>query len=239
MNPVITIDNFDGPLDLLWSLIKKNNMDIYEINLLEVIEQYIDYIKSMKELNLNIAGDYLVMTSELIEIKSKSLLPNQKIEEDEEIDLEAKLISRLLEYQEYKELTPAFKQLQEERNMIFTKSPENISLYNQEEVINEQMDMNILIDALNKMIKRLDYEKPLNTKITNKELSVKECSSIILDKLNQTKTIAFVDLITVMTKEYVIVNFLAILNLVRKEQIIIKQDENFDEIMIERSDDNE
>lgn len=240
MNPVITIENFDGPLDLLWSLIKKKNVDIYEINLLEVIEQYIDYIKNIKNLNLNIAGDYLVMTSELIEIKSKSLLPNNKeiIEEDEE-DLEAKLISRLLEYQEYKELTPKFKKLQEERNLIFTKSPEKISTYSDNEIVNEQMDRDVLIDALNKMLARIEYDKPLTTKITNKELSVKECSSGIIKKLKISDKIDFIDLMEEKSKDYIVVNFLAILNLVRKQEINITQHNNFSKIIIELRNDNE
>lgn len=233
MNPIITIDNFDGPLDLLWSLIKKNNVDIYEINLLEVIEQYIQYIKSMKELNLNIAGDYLVMTSELIEIKSKSLLPNYKEDSDTEEDLEAKLISRLLEYQAYKELTPKFKELQEERNLIFTKHPEKLSNYIEQEIENEQMDMSILVDALNKMLERIEYDKPITTKITNKELSVKECSGNIINKLKIKDKLDFVELMEENSKDYIVVNFLAILNLVRKQEINIIQDDNFSKIIIE------
>ena len=239
MNPIITIDNFDGPLDLLLSLIKKNNMDIYDINLLEVIEQYINYINDMKDLNLNIASEYLVMTSELLEIKSRSLLPNHKETELEEENLEVNLINRLVEYQQYKELTSTFKQLQDKRSQIYTKSPENISNYNEEEVVNEQMDMNILMDALNKMLERLEYDKPLNTKITNKELSVKEYSDNIINKLRKVKEIEFEKLIDRVSKDIIIVNFLAILNLVRKDAIIVKQDNNFDKIIIELRNKNE
>ena len=239
MNPVITIDNFDGPLDLLWSLIKKNNMDIYDINLLEVIEQYITYINTMKDLNLNVAGEYLVMTSELLEIKSKSLLPNLKENNVDEEDIEKNLIDMLIDYQQYKELSTTFKLLQEERNLIHTKAPENINYYSEQQEINQQLDMEVLMDALNKMLERLEYEKPLNTKITNKELSVKEYSDNILTKLRDMKKIEFEKLIEVSSKPILIVTFLAILNLVRNDNIIISQDDNFGEIMIELRECNE
>ena len=125
----VTILDFEGPLDLLLHLVKKSKMDINEIKIVPITEQYIKFIKEMEELNLNIASEYLVMASELIEMKSRHLLPIKETEEEteEEIDAEEELKRRLLEYQKYKESTPIFKELEKKRTNYFTKIPENLS----------------------------------------------------------------------------------------------------------------
>ena len=125
------INDFEGPLDLLLHLIKTSKMDIYDLSIEEITKQYLDFIKSMKELNLDIASEYLVMASELIEIKSKLLLPNNKdLDEDEyEEDPREALINRLLEYKKYKDMIDTFKELESSRKDIFTKEPINLSNY--------------------------------------------------------------------------------------------------------------
>ena len=230
----ITIDNFDGPLDLLLHLIKENDIDIYDIKIEEVTKQYLDYIKAMKDMNLSVASEYLVMASELIEIKSKMLLPKKKeLEEDEyEEDPREVLIERLLQYKKYKEITSEFKDLEFTRKLVFTKEPENLSYYAKEEGNKEDLGISDLIEAFNNLMKKKELDKPLATKITKKELSVAEKVVKIRSILTKKKRVNFEDLFEVATKEEVIVNFLSILEMVKKNEIILKQDSNFGGIVI-------
>ena len=233
MHYEVKIDEFEGPLDLLLHLIKKSNIDIYDISLEEITNQYLDYINSMKELNLDIASEYLVMASELLEYKSKSLLPKKEIDEDsyEENPKEA-LINRLIEYKKYKEITSVFKSLENERSKMYTKSPSDISEYG-EFIKNGEASVDDLVEALKKFMKRIEYEKPINTKITTKELSVTERISSIRNILKNKKRVNFVDLFTKRTKSYVVVTFLSILEMSKNKEIIIKQENNFNDIVIE------
>ena len=132
---IVTIDNFDGPLDLLLHLIKEEDIDIYDIKIEDITKQYLNYIKRMKELNLEIASEYLVMASELIEMKSKMLLPKKKEQDEDNYEEDPReiLIERLLAYKKYKEVTNNFKDLELSRKLILTKEPENLSYYAKEE----------------------------------------------------------------------------------------------------------
>ena len=126
----ISIDNFEGPLDLLLHLVKESNIDIFNISIEDITNKYLDYIKKQEELNINISSSYLVMAAELMYLKSKSLLPkNTKEEENEEDITRENLINKLIEYKRYKELTPTFKKLEENRKKIYIKGPEKISNY--------------------------------------------------------------------------------------------------------------
>ena len=127
MNLDIRISEFEGPLDLLLHLIKESKMDILEIEIESITEQYLKYIEQEENLNLEIASEYLVMASELIEMKSRMLLPKSSSDEEveEEEDPREELINRLLEYQAYKEITKALKEKEESRQKFYTKAPEN------------------------------------------------------------------------------------------------------------------
>ena len=174
MHYVTKINEFEGPLDLLLHLIKKSNIDIYDISLSDITDQYLEYIHQMEELNLDIASEYLVMATELLEYKSRSLLP-KKIEDDkEEEDPKEELIKRLVDYKKYKEITSEFKKLEDIRSEIYTKTPSNINEYDEKVINNSELSVNDLISAFKKFIDRKEYEKPLNTKITTKELSVSD-----------------------------------------------------------------
>lgn len=235
MNYIVTIDNFDGPLDLLLHLIKKMDIDIYDISIEEITKQYLNYINSMKELNLDIASEYLVMASELLEMKSSMLLPKNDIVEDEyEEDPKERLIKRLIEYKRYKELVPDFKELEQLRKEEFTKEPDDLYQFKKEtdEVILEDLKLEDLINAFSEFLKRKELEKPLNTKITKKEYSVKKRNKEIKKILEEKKKISFDELFDVMTKDYVVVTFLSILDLARKQSLVIKQENNFNKIYL-------
>ena len=235
MHYKVTIENFDGPLDLLLHLIKEQNIDIYDIKIEQITKQYLNYIHEMKELNLSIASEYLVMASELIEMKSKMLLPKQNDlneEDDYEEDPREVLIQRLLAYKKYKEVTTLFKELELTRKSVFTKEAENLSYYAKEEDKKDDLDVCDLVEAFNLLIQKKNLDKPMATKITKKELSVSERVNKIKDILKIKKRINFEELFEVETKEEVIVSFLSILEMVKKNEIELRQDENFNQIII-------
>lgn len=230
----VTIDKFEGPLDLLLHLIKKSNINIVDINIVDITKQYLDYIHEMEEMNLDIASEYLTMAAELIEMKSKILLPHQ---EEEVEDDRQNLINRLIDYEQYKQVIKRFKTLELDRRDEFTKTPEDLRKYDcvSETHLNNDITLNDLVKAFNIFLEKKEKEKPLNTKITTKEYSVTKRSEEIKQILNKKKKITFNELFKEYNKSYIVVTFLAILNLSKKENIKLKQDNNFKEIYIEVS----
>ena len=231
----IKIDAFEGPLDLLLHLIKEKNVDIYDISIEEITKSYLDYINKMEELNINVASSYLVMAAELMEIKSKSLLPkveNEEDNEEEEVSRE-NLINKLVEYKKYKEMTEVFKELEINRNNIYIKPPENINNYVNNEIYNEEIEIDKLVEAMKNFLNRKELEKPLKTKITNKEYSVKERKNSIRNIIRNKKRVEFTELFEEYNKSYIAVTFLSVLELVKEHELKISQDKNFDNIFIE------
>ena len=231
---IVTIDNFDGPLDLLLHLIKEQDIDIYDIKIEDITKQYLDYIRHMKELNLEIASEYLVMASELIEMKSKMLLPKKKEKEDDDYEEDPRelLIERLLAYKRYKEVTSEFKDLELTRKMVFTREPDNLNRYVKEDENSEELGVADLIDAFNNLLKRKELDRPIATKITKKELSVADKVNKIKNILRNKKRINFEEIFEVSTKEEVIISFLSVLEMVKKDEILLTQDGNFKNIVI-------
>ena len=226
------INDFEGPLDLLLHLIKTSKMDIYDIKINEITKQYIDFIDKMKELNLTIASEYLVMASELTLIKSKMLLPRNDLELEEE-DPRENLVNRLVEYQKYKEMIEDFKILEQERKDIFTKEPINLKDITDEKVKNDgEITLDDLMKALENFLKRKEYEKPLETKKKKKELLVSERTKEIKDILKTKKRVSFFELFQIKTKEYVVVTFLSILEMAKLGELKITQENNFNNIIV-------
>lgn len=230
----IKIDAFEGPLDLLLHLIKEKNVDIYDISIEEITKSYLDYINKMEELNINVASSYLVMAAELMEIKSKSLLPKVESEEDNEEEVSREnLINKLVEYKKYKEMTEVFKELEINRNNIYIKPPENINNYVNNEIYNEEIEIDKLVEAMKSFLSRKELEKPLKTKITNKEYSVKERKNSIRNIIRNKKRVEFTELFEEYNKSYIAVTFLSVLELAKEHELKISQDKNFDNIFIE------
>lgn len=234
MDYKVTIDNFDGPLDLLLHLIKEQDIDIYDIKIEDITKQYLDYIKAMKELNLSVASEYLVMASELVEMKSKMLLPKRctDLSDEYEEDPREVLIEKLLLYKRYKEVTSDFKNLEKERKLILTKNPENLSIYAKEEEKNDSLGIDDLINAFNELLRRKELERPVATKITRKELSVSEKVNKIKNMLKSKKRINFEEIFDEPVVEEVIISFLSVLEMVKKNEIELSQDGNFKSIII-------
>ena len=232
----IKIDEFEGPLDLLLHLIKESNINIQDIEINEITKQYLDYINKMEELNINVAASYLVMAAELMEIKSKSLLPisdEESDEEEEEVSRES-LINKLLEYEKYKNMINTFKDMEEDRQKIYVKAPERVSNYVDSAIVNDNdTSVDDLIAAFKQFLERIDREKPITTKITNKEYSVKERKKSIRNILKEKKKVLFTDLFEEKNASFIVVTFLSILEMTKEREITIKQDANFKDILVE------
>ena len=232
----VLLDEFEGPLDLLLHLIKESKVDIWDISIEDVTKQYLDYIHKMEELNLNIASEYLVMASELIEIKSKMLLPRIKDDEDEEDELDPReaLVRKLIEYEQYKKVTEDFKKLEQIRSEIYTKTPESLKEYvdeNTQVVVDVTLDD--MLDAFQKFLERKKFSQPLQTSVTKREISVEERTASIRGILSKRKKVDFTELFDVFTKEYIVVTFLAILEMAKKQELRITQEKTFSSIQVE------
>lgn len=230
----IKIDKFEGPLDLLLHLIKESNINIYEIKISEITMQYLEYIKAMETLNLSIASEYLVMAAELLEMKSRTLLPSSVADDPDLIEEnpEDALIRRLLDYQNYKEITKTFRELEKARSLIFTKGPTSIEEYRVEAEIQEPHSVSLLLEAFSRFIDRNELHKPIHTRIATREMSLSERVSSIRNILKRKKIVKFEDLFEEYTKEYFVITFLSILQMAKEQEIDIKQDSSFEQIYI-------
>lgn len=237
----VKINEFEGPLDLLLHLIKEAKVEIWDIKIEEIVEQYLRYIEAMKEMNLDVASSYLVMASELIELKSKMLLPRKEEQQEieEEIDPREALIQRLVEYQKYKEVTKEFKELEEKRKDIHTKLPESLMEYQEKDtIINSDLHVEDLMLALKKVLQRKELDKPLKTNVTTKEISISERRKSIKNILKERKKVDFYELFEETTREYIVVTFLTILEMAKKQELTIRQENNFDHIVCELCEDD-
>ncbi|WP_326947013.1 segregation/condensation protein A [Bacillus alveayuensis] len=240
---LVKIDAFEGPLDLLLHLINRLEIDIYDIPVAKITEQYVAYIHAMQELELDVASEYLVMAATLLSIKSRMLLPRQEeemmeaefyIEEAE--DPRKELVDRLIEYRKYKEAAQKLKEKEKDRSQVFTKPPSDLSEYVTEKSIeNQKLQVTIydMIGAFQKMMRRKKLEKPLTTRITRQEIPIeKRMKEIIHDLRTFRGKRHFYDLFPSNHKEYLVTTFLAILELMKKQYIYIEQERNFADIYI-------
>ena len=236
MNYNFKINDFEGPLDLLLHLIKESKMDIMDIEIVTLTDQYLSFIKNMESINLVVASEYLVLAAELTYLKSRYLLPKPEIEEEdlEYIDSKEALVRRLIEYQRYKDVTDSFKELEEKRKEIYTKTPSNLSEYKADEIkLGEDVSLEDLLKAFQMFLERKQFEEPITTKITNKEISIEERTRGIRNILKSRKRVEFFELFDNMSKSYVVVTFLSILEMAKKRELVIVQENNFDKIFCE------
>lgn len=231
------LNDFEGPLDVLLYLLKKDNIKIEDIEIEKITEQYVDFINEMKAIDLNIASEYLVMAAELIEMKSYILLPKKEIVNEEIEDPRQELINRLKEYQSYKDITLELKKLEENRKEIYTKEPSFLEDFKSNEKVNEVFDVELLTNAFKEFLKRKELDKPLDTKVTTKEYSVHKRNIEIKNILKNKKRMEFTELFTDISREFIIVTFLSILDLTRKQKIEIVQENNFNKIILIDRDD--
>ena len=231
------LEEFEGPLDLLLHLIKENKMNILDIEIEKITEQYMEYLKKMEDMNLEVTSNYLVMASELLYIKSKMLLPRKEEDEEVEEDPRIELANRLMEYQAYKEnIAPILKEKEYLRSEIYTKAPENIKEYideNEKITMTSDVSLDDLVDAFKKFLERQKEDKPLITKVTQKEIKVSDRKISIKNILKTKKHVKFFELFETYSKEYVIATFLAVLELAKEGTMKIIQNNDFEDIECE------
>ena len=234
----LCINDFEGPLDLLLHLVKTAKMDIYEIDTKNIIDKYLEFIESIPKDDLDDASEYLVMAAELIHLKSRLLLNLDNDDSDNEefsINSEEDLKNKLIEYERYQNVTSVFKELEEKRSEFFTKLPENLNEFiDKKEVLEGNMDVELLKNAMLELNKRMSYQKPINTRITRKEISVEERKEYIREYISKRGNVKFTDLFEEYSKDLVVATFLSILDMCKQREITLKQDSNFGEIYIER-----
>ncbi|RHW41200.1 segregation/condensation protein A [Neobacillus notoginsengisoli] len=240
----VKIDTFEGPLDLLLHLINTLEIDIYDIPVAQITEQYLLYIHTMKELKLDLASEYLVMAATLLAIKSNMLLPKQEeelfdegFESDYEADPRSELVERLIEYRKYKEAAIDLKSLEEERSLIYTKAPSDLSELSKgkagPKTAGPSASLYDMLGAFQKLMRRKRLKKPLATKIARQEISIEKRMEEIIDLLkNRTDVVDFNELFPYPEKEYIVVTFLAVLELMKRNEIIAQQTENFGGIQV-------
>ena len=234
----LCINDFEGPLDLLLHLVKTAKLDIYEIDTKYIIDKYLEFIESIPKDDLDDASEYLVMAAELIHLKSRLLLNLDTDDSDNEefsINSEEDLKNKLIEYERYQNVTNVFKELEEKRNEFFTYLPENLNEFvDTKEKLEGNMDVELLKVALIELNKRMSYQKPINTRITRKEISVEERKEYIREFISKRKNVKFTDLFEEYNKDVVVATFLSILDMCKTQEITLRQDSNFGEIYIER-----
>lgn len=235
----LKIEDFEGPLDLLLHLVRQSKMDIYKVNISNIIEQYLEFINSIDKFNIDLSSEYLVMASELVRLKSRMLISKYDNEDEEEtefnINSEEDLRNRLIEYEKYKNMTETFKLLEENRQDYYTKIPESLSEYkDNDKIINSDVSVEDLINAFLEMQKRVNFKKPVMTKITKKEFSIKERIIEIRSILNERKKIEFSELFDILTKENLVVTLLSLLDMSKNNELLLSQEKTFSTIMIEK-----
>ena len=234
----IRLDNFEGPLDLLCHLVDKNKMDIHEVNISKITDQYIEYINAMKELNLDITSEFVLMASTLLYIKSKSLLPKQ-VEDEGELT-EEELIHRIIEYKKYKEISKKLREQFEMFSKRFYKLPDKIELPNRK--IEENYSKNLLEEAYKSLLDR--NKEKINVNAENiKKIAITESVTVtskvkdIFRELMKKPKFVFNKLCKnrKYTKLETVTAFTGLLELTRRNKIKTKQEKIFGDIEVEKA----
>ena len=234
----IKLDNFEGPLDLLCHLVDKNKMDINQIKISEITDQYIDYINKMQELNLDVTSEFILMASTLLFIKSKSLLPKQ-VEDEAELT-EEELVHRIIEYKKYKEISKKLKELYQVYSKRFYKVPDKI------ELPARKLEQNYSKDLIEQSYKNLveKNKSKINKNAINKEkIAITETVTVtskvkdIFKELIKKPRFIFSKLCSAKkyTRQETVTAFSGILELTRRNKIKAQQEKNFGDIIVEKA----
>jgi len=231
----VKLEVFEGPLDLLLYLIKKDEVDIYDISIVRITQQYLEFMDAFKVLDLEVAGEFVVMAANLIYLKSRSLLPvsvQPPEEEAEEEDPRWELVRQLLEYKKFKDAAQQLQQRELVQEKLFARSPEVV----EQSVERPLGDVSVfdLIGAFNKILKRLDQKEDLR-EIFEERFTVGDKIELIMKMTASDVALNFSELFSgVASRTEVVVTFLALLELIRLKQLRAEQNEPFGEIVLRR-----
>lgn len=231
----VKLDIFEGPLDLLLFLIRKNELDIYDIPIVTITQQYMEYLELMKALNLEIAGEFLVMAATLMHIKSRALIPQQEEETnlDQGPDPLEELRRQLIEYQKYKDAALALKEKEILEKDVFTRSCfEDIMAKDTERLAPGELSLYDLLTALKNILNKSDDKNAL-LQVSAEQISVKDKILWILEVLKDNKTVTFDALfLSLQTRKEIISTFLALLELIKLQAVRVSQHTPFGPIYI-------
>ncbi|TCS93453.1 condensin subunit ScpA [Hazenella coriacea] len=242
MDVKIKLDSFEGPLDLLLHLIEKAEVDIYEVPIAKITDQYVHVLSEAQELELEVASEFLVMAATLIAIKSRMLLPKQELEEEdfdlleeEWMDPREELVERLLEYKRYKRLGEVLREREEERSKVYSRSPMDLTPYIPDVNPVEGLTADDLLQAFVEALKNQKPPEPM-TKVAREEISVSARMEEIFQELLEKGHLFFSRLLCwdEVTKERVITTFLALLELMKLKRIVCRQNDLFGDILVEK-----
>ncbi|MDF0676278.1 MAG: segregation/condensation protein A [Nitrospira sp.] len=232
----VRIENFEGPLDLLLHLIKKNEINIYDIPVAMIAQQYLEYLEAMEELNLNVAGDFLVMAATLLQIKSRMLLPVDETADDDEDgpDPREELVRRLLEYKAFKEAARQLDQQETVWREIFWREQALSVEEVEEDLPLENVSLFDLVDALKEVLERNPSSRLIEIVLDN--LTVRERMNLVLEMLEGKDSVSFAALFQGSChRMVVVVTFLALLELMRLRVVRVFQGETFGPILVSRT----
>jgi len=220
----VFLDTFEGPLDLLLYLIRKQNLDILDIPVAEITRQYMGYIDLMQMMNLDLAAEYMVMAAMLAEIKSRMLLPRPESESEEEEDPRAMLVRRLQEYERYRQAALDIEKLPRLGRDLYLANPRRDHV--KPKRVDPHVEIHDLLMAFSEVVKRTDEKKSFN--INREVLSIRERMSMVLNKVNNREFIVFESLFDKTEgKLGIVVTFMAILELMKEHLLLIVQNEQF------------
>ncbi len=234
----VKLENFEGPLDLLLFLIRKNEVDIYDIPIADITRQFLEYLEIIKILDLESAGDFIIMAATLIRIKVQMLLPKPQLAEDEEeiVDPRLELVTKLLEYKRYKEVAHKLHEFEDKEWDLY---PRNYFNLDGEEQVPEELtpsgDVNLftLIHAFKSILDKVPKET--FHEIKDIEVTTEEQIEYIMELVNRLEQISFIELIAKLRNRIImIVTFVALLELIKRSQVIVKQAIPFGEIWIRK-----
>ncbi|QHI69576.1 segregation and condensation protein A [Tichowtungia aerotolerans] len=237
----VNLEVFEGPLDLLLYLIKKDEVDIYDIPIGRITAQYMEYLELMKILNLEIAGDFIVMASTLMLIKSRMLLPDDDrgpMEEDDEDDPRWDLVRQLVEYKKFKDAAGFLEVLEEEQENVFGREGEHVELGSRPDVGMQDVGIFDLISALNEALDRVPSEEL--QEIFAEQYTVGEKVDDLLSRTSNGQKISLGRLfIGMRSRQEIVCTFLAVLELIKLNRLAARQDSHFEEIVIEQVDESD
>lgn len=235
----IKIKDFEGPLDLLLHLVSKYQMDIYEVPLIEVIEQYLAYLATLKALKLEAAGEYMLMASQLTLIKSRRLLPKVAEELEEAEDLEQDLLSQLEEYRTYKQLGELMASQHEERALYYSK-PKLELVYDDTELLHDRTTVDLFLAFSKLLTKKKEEFRQNHTTIVKDEYKIEDLMDQLRQQLQNQSQILLQDLFNKAANlQEVITLFLATLELIKIQEVTVVQDTAFGEIYVNRMEDEQ
>lgn len=234
---------FEGPLDLLLHLIKTLEIDIYDIPIAEVTTQYMNYINTMKTLQLDVAGEYLVMAATLMAIKSKMLLPKQELLADDESEFDdgqdprAALVAQLLEYRKYKYAATVLKEKEEDRSLYYTKEPSNLDAFKGEipPLAPNEVNTIDLFLAFHDILERRKNKQPRETTITTDNNTIAERMDFIrglMRNLPEQQGVPFESLFVSFSRGEIVTTFMALLELIKNRDVRVAQVDNYQPIFL-------